>query len=314
MDLINRRELLLNQRKDNEFSRLDIVVRNCFLNSINTKDYKFYRDLYKKMQFIRTGHNNHIKGIPWVEEFLLLDKSFYKNGYLDKFPLIVNEQKHLINSSHRAALCLHHKIDEIPILVTQDWKSHLENSGSKTKTYFNYGKSWFEQNNFSDLEMMVVQKKKEDLFKDLNLFFYVILWPPVEDYFDEILKSLQKKYNILEYKKRNLGTKLDTIVKEIYEIDNIEDWKVNKKLENIKLCTKRTNIFIIKIDLFATNFRSKTKHPDVLISIDAELIKKDIREKYRNKVKHYFYDIIVHMSDNYQHVDHIKKVLESCDA
>ena len=37
---INRRELLIGQTHNNVFSRLDIVVRNSYLNSIGTKDYK----------------------------------------------------------------------------------------------------------------------------------------------------------------------------------------------------------------------------------------------------------------------------------
>ena len=89
MDFVSRRDMLASQVRNGKFSRLDIVVRSCFLDSINTDEYKFYRDLYKKMQLIRTGHNNHIKGIPWTEEFLLLNMSFHENGYLNKFPLIV---------------------------------------------------------------------------------------------------------------------------------------------------------------------------------------------------------------------------------
>ena len=66
----------------------------------------------------------------------------------------------------------------------------------------------------------------------------------------------------------------------------------------------------MKINLFATKFRNKIQHPDCIISEDAELIKRRIRDNYRDKVNKYFYDIIVHMSDNYEHVDHIREVLK----
>ena len=310
MDYINRRQLLLNQRKNNQFSRLDVVVRNCFLSSIGTSKYAFYRDLYKKMQFIRTGHNNHIKGVPWVEEFLLLDRSFYKEGYLEEFPLVVNEDKHLINSSHRAALCLHHKIDKIPISICKDWKKHLEKSGSKTKTYFNYGKTWFEQNNFSDVETRLINNAKKKLFEDLNLFFYVILWPPVEKYFLKIYREIEENYEIINYKQVEFKNNLESVMKDIYEVDNIEEWKLEKKIQSMKESTTSKSVFILKINLFATKFRNKIQHPDCIISEDAELIKRRIRDNYRDKVNKYFYDIIVHMSDNYEHVDHIREVLK----
>ena len=101
------------------------------------------------MQRIRTGYNKHTNGLPWVEQFLLLDRSFAKNGYIENYPLIVNKDLHLINSSHRASLCLHHAIDEIPINIVDDWEQHLESKGVKSKTYFDYGVEWFEKNNFT---------------------------------------------------------------------------------------------------------------------------------------------------------------------
>ena len=310
MDFVSRRNMLRNQLNNGKFSRLDIIVRSCFLNSINTDDYKFYRDLYRKMQFMRTGHNNHVKGIPWTEEFLLLNMSFYKNGYLEKYPLIVNEDGHLINSSHRAALCLHHKIDNIPTLTCEDWQNHLEKSGSKTKTYFSYGLEWFEQNNFTKKEIDTIRGKKNQVFDELNLFFYAIIWPPANRFFGEILTDINSSHDVIAFKKINLGNNLRSIVKEIYEIDDIEEWKVNKKIESMFDSTESTDAMIIKINLFGTQFRSKTRFPNSTISVDAEKIKRQIREKYKSQINNYFYDNIIHMSDNYEHVDHMSEVFE----
>ena len=102
----------------------------------------------------------------------------------------------------------------------------------------------------------------------------------------------------------------ETILKKIYKIDNIEEWKLNKKISSIKKSSESREIMILKIDLINTKFRSKTKFPDCKISTSAEEIKKKIRDNFQNKIKDYYYDIIIHMSDNYDHVDHIKKVLE----
>lgn len=309
---IGRRELLLNQIKNNKLSRLDIIVRWCFMNSIGTEQYMFFRELYRKMQFMRTGHDNHTKGVPWVEQFLLLDRSFREKGYISDYPLIVNQDKHLINSSHRAALCMYHKLDDIPIMVCEDWQKHLEKSGSKTKTYFNYGIDWFEENNFSHEEIQVIKNMKNILFENLNLFFYVILWPSASQHHDGIVTDIKRNHNVLSARKYKFDKSLPEFVRKVYEIDDIEDWKIKKKIEHMINHAKDDKTTILKVDLFSTKFRHKTKHPDKLIAIDAEEIKKQIRQKYRAKVDSYFYDVIIHMSDNYQQVDHISSLLEEC--
>ena len=305
---INRREMLLSQSKNEKFSRLDLIVRKSFLDSLNTQEYEFYRNLYTKMQYNRTGHTVHTNRLPWVEQFLILDRSFYKKGYIKDFPLIVNEDKHLINSSHRASLCLHHNIDSIPYLICKEWKDHLETTGSKTKTYFDYGEDWFLKNGFFDSEMKAIEEKKYELFENLNMFFYFILWPPCELYFNEIRQDLEEDYKIMSNKKIKINN-LNNFIKRIYKIDNISEWKLNKKIESINLSTNSKNVMILKIDLFNTKFRQKTNFPNEIIAIEAEKIKKTIRNKYKTKIKNYFHDIIIHASDNYDHVDYIKEVL-----
>ena len=305
---INKRTIIRSQKTGEEFSRLDIIVRKAFLDSIGTIEYNTFRKLYNDMQYLRTGHLTHVNGIPWLEQFLLLDRSFLKNGYLEKYPLIVNDHLHLINSSHRAALCLHHDINDIPIKVVKNWKPHLENTGAKSKTYFNYGLDWFVNSGFSEEDLQTIKEYKTKTFEELNLFFYVILWPPARQYFSEIKNHIQRDHEVMSQDLINLDQNFEPIMREIYAIDNIAEWKLEKKLNSIKESTSNREIMILKIDLFSTKFRSKTNFPEREISIDAEKIKREVRKDYRNKINKYFYDIIIHMSDNYLHVDHIKQV------
>ena len=304
----DRREMLLSQKNVKKFSRLDIIVRKALLDSIGTDEYSFHRTLYNKMQHLRTGHSTHTNGMPWLEQFLLLDRSFLKNGYLEKYPLIVNDQMHLINSSHRAALCLHHNINEIPVKVVSDWRPHLENTGVKSKTYFDYGIEWFSGNGFTEAEIQIIEESKKKTFDEVNLFFYAILWPPAKDCFSEIKEHIKNNYEIMSERTIDLKNNFDSIVEEVYKIDNIEDWKLEKKIKSMKESTTSREVMILKIDLFSSKFRKKTNFPECEIAIDAERIKSEVRDNYRDKVNKYFYDIIIHMSDNYLHVDHIRNV------
>ena len=307
---INRRELIKAQKHKEKFSRFDIVVRSAYLDSIGTPKYGLYKALYNKMQILRTGHACHTNGIPWVEQFLLLDRSFCKNGYIDEYPLVVNDDLHLINSSHRASLCLHHKIDKIPINISDDWLAHLENKGLKTKTYFDYGIGWFRDNGFSDKELKMIIDSKNSIFEELGLYFYVILWPPAAKYFKDILRDISNNHEVISSKQIDFGKDFDSIVREIYQIDNIEEWKLNKKINSMKNSSNDTSVMVIKLDLFGTKFRRKTKFPDCEISLESEAIKKKIRDKYKDKIDKYFYDIIIHMSDNYDHVNHINQTFK----
>jgi len=274
-DFMTRREMLLNQNNLNKFSRLDLIVRKMFLDSLNTPQYQLHRRLYIKMQINRTGYKVHTNRLPWVEQFLILDRSFYKKGYLNEFPLVVNSDKHLINSSHRASLCLHHKIDKIPFLICENWQNHVVRDDPKIKTYFDYGEEWFLRSGFFRDELQLIQEKKYELFEDLNMFFYFILWPPSELFFHEIVSDIRKEYRIISNKKMKIDD-LDGFIKDIYTIDNISEQKLNKKIHHINASSTNRNIMVLKVDLFGTKFRRKTNFPNVLVSIEAENIKKKI--------------------------------------
>ena len=140
------------------------------------------------------------------------------------------------------------------------------------------------------------------------MFFYAILWPPAKEHFSEIKEHIKNNYEIISERTVDLKNNFDSIVEEVYKVDNIEDWKLEKKIKSMKESTASREVMIMKIDLFSSEFRKKTNSPECEIAIDAERIKCEVRGNYRDKVNKYFYDIIIHMSDNYLHVDHIRDV------
>ena len=68
------------------------------------------------------------------------------------------------------------------------------------------------------------------------------------------------------------------------------------------------DIRIIKIEILEPNFRHKDNNH--LISKVVEELKEEIRTKYKSKVDNYFYDIIIHIGDNYSHTQQSEKLLK----
>ena len=225
-------------------------------------------------------HKNPLKA------FEILIKEIEQKEYDMHSEIVVNKQMHIIDGAHRFSCALYFKTTQIPIKIV------------KNNTEFYYGINWFLQNGFSDEIMKELKTKKQEIFFENHLYFEVILWPPVASFFDEIEEDIQNEYAILSSKTYTDFTDFESFVKALYAIDDIKSWKVNMKLEGMKkypLTFRR-----ILIDIPESDFRYKELN-NHLISQKVEALKKQIREKYASKVDGYFYDIIIHIGDNYEH-------------
>ena len=289
---IKTRELVASQKYNKKFSRLDLVVRYIFLEAMHQRGnigYKEAKELYVKMQTKRSGTNLHRNGNTYVDEFVKLANSFENQGYIHQFPLIVNDDNHLIDSSHRTACSIYYGINQVPIQTTSNWKKHLTNPNPVKQTYFDYGLDWFKRSGFSEYEIDLIENKRKEIFRNLDLCFQVILWSPAIEYFQDIENDIRREYDIIDIEYYDLKEKYEEFVKEIYKVDDIADWKVNKKLEHMK---SNSEVAVITLDLFSAEFRPKTQNKNKKICVQVEKIKKDIREKYRGKIDNYFYPFL----------------------
>ncbi len=143
---------------------------------------------------------------------------------------------------------------------------------------------------------------RNKLLKNINSnIFSVILWNPVKEYHNEIEKEIKDKYKILfdiHYKIDNM----DTFIDKVYELD-VRCCKayLNKKKEILKKYNQEIRFFIILID---------NPHYDKQnVSNAAIKMKENIRHTYKPKVKNYYKDIIIHVSDNSIEANNIYKLI-----
>jgi hypothetical protein len=271
------------------FNRYDLVVRYMAISSFLKGD-NIGIALYQKMQENRGGS---VYKNPW-KCFKDLIVNIKDNGFDISQPILVNKDMHVVDGAHRLACALYFNEKYIAIRVNRK----LDHSP--------YGIDWFKNNNFSNEELKLITYQKNEIFNNNHLYFEIVLWPSVADYFDEIEALIQAKFTIISSKDHKDILHFNNYIKALYKIDDIKDWKVDLKINGLSSYPK--DIRVIKIEIPEPHFRLKDNNR--LISSAVEALKQEIRTKYKSKVANYFHDIIVHIGDNYSHSEKSENLLD----
>ena len=123
----------------------------------------------------------------------------------------------------------------------------------------------------------------------------VILWPPSNEYFEEITEMLARNSEILTVRTVNIREdSFRKFVTELYAIDYADPKKIARKIQRLEQPPHR--IRVLKIRLSNPKFSAQ----DTLNRVRCETIgdiKDEIRRKYRGLIKDYVYDIIIHSTE-----------------
>lgn len=284
------RELFISQKKAEDFSRYDIAVRYLFIEQYFGKnDFGF--SLYEKMQKKRMGANYNSN---CINDFKKNIESYNLNGYNKNSKITIGSGLQLIDGSHRIALGLFFKHFTITATVVP------------IRTEYDYSLEWFIANDFSNQEIELIKSKYLELEKMCNLDFQCIMWPPMKDFFDDATNDLKKLANVVTYKDYNFDKfGFEHFIRGVYSVDDIEDWKVQKKIDNMSGPDKDNyTVRILEIKMDRPAFRLKQINNKTL-SKRGEKIKFVIRTKYKDKIENYYYDNVMHIADNYYQNAHI---------
>ena len=129
-------------------------------------------------------------------------------------------------------------------------------------------------------------------------------------FYDEISENLRLFGRIIEERDLVLSDwDYRFYTKGIYHVDDIASWKVDKKLEYMmSVKSESYHIRMIVLEITQPSFRLKSLTNNT-ISQKCELIKKLIRDAYKTKIENYFYDIIMHIGDNFYQNAYIYKLM-----
>ncbi|MFK7810737.1 MAG: hypothetical protein AB8F74_23215 [Saprospiraceae bacterium] len=293
------KQFLLHQTAQGSFNRYDTIVRLLAVEEVyGLNDFGW--NLYLKMQQTREeAFNKHIKELDvFKADFLRLINSVEKNGFDKKYPILTNAKGMLSDGSHRLACSLYFEVEEV--VLKRDKNDHSD---------VNYGLNWFAQNGFSDLECTRLKQRFEQIQTEDRTDFMAIVWSPAVAHTDDILEDFKKQYLVKDVQKVTFENKYEysAFVKGMYAIDDIADWKIDKKLSYMENYPAEAVVIIYEMDF--PNYRKKAANGKPL-SRNVEALKKEIREKYSKRITPYFHDIILHIGDNEEHTDHMNQILD----
>ncbi|SMO87922.1 hypothetical protein SAMN06265379_111116 [Saccharicrinis carchari] len=293
---MNVRELISKQFTINGFNRCDSVVRLLAIeNYYKINDFGW--DLYNKMQHIRSdGLNDGAK-----ERFIQLINSIQINGFDNYSEIPISRKGSILDGSHRLACAIYFKEQFVSVNIAN------RNYFDKKENEAVYDINWFKSNGFSEHEINLINKRVEMVIQDSKCYFTFIIWPPVMEFFSEIISDIQKSNGVLSFKRMNLKKDyFEEFVSKIYACDDIEDWKIKKKLNAMN--NYNCEIGILRVFISEPNFRRKASN-NRPISQQVEEIKRAIRAKYKTRIPNYIYDIAIHIGDNYAHTDEMENVI-----
>ncbi len=122
-----------------------------------------------------------------------------------------------------------------------------------------------------------------------------IIWTPAYKLKDEITKNISSKCRILTSFSLPLNN-VEEFVNNLYKCENMEQWKIDKKLLHMNATNEsRVKIFVLDIDTTSVYFHP-FKKKNVFYNIES--LKEDIRDKYKDRVLDYYFDIIFHLTDS----------------
>lgn len=298
------RELFLQQNAsvfELDYQRLDVVIKYLAIEDYFGKnDYGF--KLHQKLQALRQRQSGGIdEGYELLsrEAFRNLICSIEQNGWDDASEISVDSRLFLADGAHRLAASLYFGVSEIRVQVIDEEINVLP-----------FTLDYLRDGGFTDEEIEIVCAKAEELLQRCKVNISCILWPPVAQYFEQITGEIATGCKVARYQDYVYSEEtFPRIVRGIYHIDDIADWKIQMKIDAMSHCPEK-KIRVLELEIFAPYFRLKHMNLNTLSTI-GENLKRIVRERYMNLVDSYVYDIIVHTGDNFRQSEYIEKLFKS---
>lgn len=143
--------------------------------------------------------------------------------------------------------------------------------------------------------------KKEILNQINSNIFTIILWDPVEIYYNEIENIIKEKFTILFNNEKSINN-MKTFVDKVYELDvRCHKPYLPKKIEILEKYKQKVKFLMILIN--------NPKYDKQNVSHTAVKLKEKIRGIYKEKIENYYKDIIIHVSDNSIEAENIYKLM-----
>lgn len=241
-----------------------------------------------------------------IEQFTNLIQSVDEIGYREDSYIMADRNLLSMNGSHRLVLAFYKEIDCINVEVHNRLFQRR------------YSEDFFWENGFAREEIACLNETMSEILKEAKKrtgYYYCILFPPAEKYFDDITEDIGKasENNISVIKYDDYEWELPDFfgfLKGVYYFDSILPSNFERKLLYILRASdirqNKVKFRIVTIDIKNPMYRLK-KDNGMPESVATVRLKNMIRERYKVKEKKftekyskgYAHDVIIHSSDNF---------------
>lgn len=293
------KDILLAQFQNGEGVFYDIAVRVLAIEQYYGKN-NFGYDLYARMQNRFFGY-----GEFWLDRYIRLIQSYEQKALDKNHPIELDENLMLIDGAGRLALALYHD------------KEFIYGNVHKTccTRVWNYSLLW--ELNFASEEIKLIREKAEELYDKCKYQYVGVIWPSAYHLRDEIVAEMDSYYKdgqsiliqndncrVLRY----FDTKFekldfDGFVRAMYFADNMSESGLEWKNQIIMDCMPEDcmeyPVRVVYMNVQNPNI-IRNEGNNAGRSLQITRLKRMIRSRFQDKVAHYEYDNIMHISDNYQ--------------
>ena len=287
MDVAQILRYQLNEGRIKNPQRLDLAVRHQAISK-NSKRYAFSQKQYEKMQLARKGSTAGYKSA-----FFDLRESVQDFGFKSGHPVLLNRRGKLLDGAHRLSIAFEFGINEVPVRIVDG------------KTPRDYGRHWFIKNGFENVWVEEIETHLLSTSLRAGLLFPMLIWPPSE------IRTRTAKTSVLEnpnleviFSKKLVFNRQEftEFVLKVYEIDDVEGWKIWSKLSDLNFSLEdlpSVEVEVLGIHLKDPQFRIKHK-TGLPISSSMELIKEGARKNANALDTLSPKSSLIHAPDNYR--------------
>lgn len=136
-----------------------------------------------------------------------------------------------------------------------------------------------------------------------------ILWNMGNKYAREMMLKIAIMQDVIQVRVYDLKDKYDSFVLDCYQGDDeaFQDGYIYEKIKNMKSTDDtRVIVFIVKIDNPTYKINEEN---GISQCIESRRLKQQIRDEYSSKIDGYFFDNLIHMSDNEEEAKRVLNIL-----
>lgn len=272
-------DILLSNVKNGELLRLDVVVGYMAIEGYynGKKDWDV---LYKKMLGTQSA------------DILLQEAESVRKGINFETRVLLDKDFNIISGIEQLAAVLYNHKEQIPVRIF-----HISEKAD-------YSIHWLMARGFSNDELKGVLDRANELmsYERLKNRMVAVIWNTVAKYKDEIKEDIGllqrsnidvKDVSCIAFRHRE---DYENMVRRIYSVDDVEEWKIEKKIEHMK--NYNPEMMLLELDIKDPQFRIKSLS-HMPTSAIGEQLKYALRNRYKGRVDDYYFDIVFHMADNY---------------